>query len=77
MSDLKSSWKQTAKSFIIAFSDLGASIAESAKAGTSKAVEWAHKDNPHYEAEGVEVPFEDEQPVEAEETVADAEPTEE
>ncbi len=61
MSDLKKAWKQTAKSFILAFNDLGASVIDSVKAGKDIAVEWARKDNPHVEndqpveAEGVEV----------------------
>ncbi len=69
MSDLKQAWKQTAKSFVLAFNDLGVSIADSVKAGRDIAVDWARKDNPHVqesepvEAEGVEVP-EQEAPVE-------------
>lgn len=59
MADLKKSWKQTAKSFILAFNDLGVSIADSAKVGVDKAVEWARKDNPHVQAEGTEIPTED------------------
>ena len=61
MSDLKKAWKQTAKSFILAFNDLGASLLDSVNAGRDIAVEWARKDNPHVEndqhveAEGVEV----------------------
>ena len=61
MSDLKGFWKQTAKSFVLAFNDLGISLVESAKVGVDKAVEWARKDNPHVEndqhveTEGVEV----------------------
>ncbi len=75
MSDLKGSWKQTAKSFILAFNDLGVSLAESAKVGVDKAVEWARKDNTHYEAEGVEVPTPDENTVEVEvEQPEDAQP---
>lgn len=62
MSDLKGFWKQTAKSFVLAFNDLGVSLVESAKVGVDKAVEWARKDNPHYEAEGVEIPTPDEEP---------------
>lgn len=67
MSELKGFWKQTAKSFILAFNDLGISLVESAKAGADKAVEWARKDNPHYEAgnyetEGVEIPTPEEEP---------------
>jgi len=56
MSELKNVWKQTAKSFILALNDLGISLATTAKAGVDKAVEWAKKDNPRYEAEGVEIP---------------------
>ena len=56
MADLKGVWKQTAKSFVLAFNDLGISLSKSAKVGIDKAVEWARKDNPHYEAEGVEIP---------------------
>ena len=57
MSELKDAWKQTGKSFILAINDLGISLSQSAKLGIDKAVEWARKDNPHYEAtQGVEVP---------------------
>ena len=79
MADLKGAWKQTAKSFILAFNDLGVSLAESAKLGVDKAVEWARKDNPHYEAEGVEIPTPEEEPAEPEQPAeeASAEPTEE
>lgn len=78
MSDLKGAWKQTAKSFILAFNDLGVSLAQSAKSGVDKAVEWARKDNPHYEAEGVEIPTPEEQPAaEAEEVNPQEETTEE
>lgn len=63
MSDLKGFWKQTAKSFVLAFNDLGVSLVESAKVGVDKAVEWARKDNPHYEeAQGTEIPTPDEKP---------------
>ena len=82
MSDLKGFWKQTAKSFILAFNDLGVSLAESAKVGVDKAVEWARKDNPHYEqaqahveAEGVEVPDPEEET--AEEQAAPEQPEKE
>lgn len=67
MSDLKGVWRQTAKSFVLAFNDLGISLSKSAKVGIDKAVEWAKKDNPHYEAEGVEIP---EPEVEAAESAA-------
>ena len=60
MSDLKKVWKQTAKSFILAFNDLGISLIDTAKAGADFAVEWAKKDNPHVQAEGKEIPTEDE-----------------
>lgn len=81
MSDLKGFWKQTAKSFVLAFNDLGVSIVESAKVGVDKAVEWARKDNPHYEATtGEEVPAPEkpaaEEPV-AEETASEDEPAQE
>ena len=69
MSDLKKVWKQTAKSFILAFNDLGISIADTAKAGVDKAVDWAKKDNPHVQADGEEIPCEGKE--------VDAEPAEE
>lgn len=65
MSDLKKAWKQTAKSFVLAFNDLGISIVDSVKAGRDVAVDWARKDNPHVEndepleTEGVEIPEEE------------------
>ena len=71
MSELKGFWKQTAKSFILAFNDLGISLVESAKVGVDKAVEWARKDNPHYETEGVEIPA-PEEPAEAPEQPAES-----
>lgn len=73
MADLKKAWKQTAKSFILAFNDLGISLVDSAKAGIDAAVEWARKDNPHVEAEGVEIPAEEPAPAAApaEENAAD------
>lgn len=75
MADIKNAWKQTAKSFILAFNDLGVSLAESAKLGIDKAVEWARKDNPHYEAEGAEIPTPEEPaPEEAAEPAKEAEP---
>lgn len=82
MSELKGFWKQTAKSFILAFNDLGVSLVESAKAGADKAVEWARKDNPHYEAgkyetEGVEIPTPEDEPAEQTEQAETAESTEE
>ncbi|MBQ9516357.1 MAG: hypothetical protein IJR57_09635 [Ruminococcus sp.] len=76
MADIKKAWKQTAKSFILAFNDLGVSLAESAKLGIDKAVEWARKDNPHYEAEGAEVPT-PEEPVAEAAPEDDAEPANE
>lgn len=80
MSDLKSVWTQTAKSFVLAFNDLGVSLAQSAKVGIDKAVEWARKDNPHYEAEGVEIPTPEDTPAAEPEAPAQepqTEPTEE
>lgn len=80
MSDLKSVWTQTAKSFVLAFNDLGVSLAQSAKVGIDKAVEWARKDNPHYEAEGVEIPTPEDAPAAEPEAPAQepqTEPTEE
>ncbi len=63
MSELKGFWTQTAKSFVLAFNDLGVSLVESAKVGIDKAVEWARKDNPHYPTQGTEVPTPEEDPV--------------
>ena len=55
MADLKKSWQQTAKSFILAINDLSASVVDTAKAGYDVAMEWAKKDNNHVQAEGTEV----------------------
>ncbi len=55
MADLKKSWQQTAKSFILAINDLSASVVDTAKAGYDVAMEWAKKDNIHVQAEGTEV----------------------
>ena len=74
MADLKKTWQQTAKSFVLAFNDLGVSLADSIKAGRDVAVEWAKKDNPHIqdsepvEAEGVEIPEEEPAPAAEAET---------
>ena len=79
MTKLTKSWRQTAKSFIIAFNDLGVSLVDTAKAGVDMAVEWAKKDNPHVQAEGVEIPEEDAvQPeqTEAPQEEAEAQPAE-
>jgi len=65
MADLKKTWQQTAKSFVLAFNDLGVSLADSVKAGRDIAVEWAKKDNPHVQngepvdTDGVEIPEEE------------------
>ena len=65
MSDLKSSWAQTAKSFVLAFNDLAISLVDSIRAGRDIAVEWARKDNPHVQnsdpidTDGVEVEEDD------------------
>lgn len=76
MAELKDLWKQTAKSAVLAFNDLGVSLVESAKYGVDKAVEWARKDNPHYEqAEATEIPTPEEQP--AAEQPAEEAPAEE
>lgn len=73
MADLKKTWKQTAKSFVLAFSDLGVSVFETAKAGYDAAVDWAKKDNPHYvHTQGEEV-YADQAP-EAEAAEAKEEP---
>jgi len=80
MAELKKVWKQTAKSFILAFNDLGISLVDTAKAGADYVVEWAKKDNPHVQAEGTEIPCEEEpaaeptaEPAEAPEAKADSE----
>lgn len=79
MSELKGFWKQTAKSFILAFNDLGVSLVESAKAGADKAVEWARKDNPRYDAgeyktEGVEIPTPENETAEQEQEASAEQP---
>lgn len=74
MAELKKVWKQTAKSFILAFNDLGISLFQSAKAGVDLAVEWAKKDNPHVEAEGSEIPMDEPAPQSEPETEAEPEP---
>ena len=71
MSDLGKVWKQTAKSFIIAASDLGVSLYTTVKAGVDFAVDWAKKDNPHVQTEATEVA--DEPVPDAEEAKAEAE----
>jgi hypothetical protein len=77
MSELKDTWVQTAKSFVLALNDLGVSLAVTAKAGVDAAVEWARKDNPHVQAEGREIPTEEAEespaPAEAEQTAEAAE----
>lgn len=60
MADLKKSWQQTAKSFILAINDLSASVIDTAKAGYDVAMEWAKKDNVHVQTDGTEIPAADE-----------------
>ena len=55
MEDLSKLWKQTAKSLIIAATDLGESLYSTAKYGIDAAVKWAKTDNPRYDANGYEV----------------------
>lgn len=59
MADLKDTWRQTAKSFVLALNDLGVSLYQTAKAGVDMAVEWARKDNPHVQTEGSEIPVDE------------------
>ena len=59
MADLKKSWQQTAKSFILAINDLSASVIDTAKAGYDVAMEWAKKDNVHVQTDGAEIPAAD------------------
>lgn len=56
MAELKDAWKQTAKSVVLALSDLSISLFKTAQYGVDAAVKWAKKDNPHVQAEGKEVP---------------------
>ena len=77
MAELKDYWKQTAKSFVLALNDLGVSLTESAKVGIDKAVEWARKDNPHYETTGTEVPTPEDAPAAEAESPAEPEKPEE
>ena len=55
MEDLNKIWKQTAKSLVIAATDLGESLYATAKYGYDAAVKWAKTDNPRYEASATEV----------------------
>ena len=59
MSELKDTWKQTAKSLVLAMSDLSISLYKTAKCGVDAAVEWARKDNAHVQAEGHEIPVDE------------------
>ena len=59
MAELKDAWMQTAKSVVLALSDLGVSLFKTAKYGVDAAVEWARKDNAHVQAEGTEIPMDD------------------
>ena len=59
MTELKDTWKQTAKSFVLALNDLSVSLYKTAKAGVDMAVEWARKDNPHVQTTGTEIPVDD------------------
>ena len=61
MEDLKKVWVQAGKSMVIAMSDLGASLIKTARIGVDAALEWAHKDNPHVQTTGHEVP--DQKPI--------------
>ena len=66
MAELKDAWVKTAKSFVIATNDLLVALADSAKAGRDKVLEWAESDTNTVNTEATEIPTED-----------DAEPAEE
>ena len=75
MAELKHYWLKTAKSFVLAADDLIVAVAETAKAGRDRVIEWAESESFNVNAEGTEIPTEDaaEAPVEAaEEGTAEA-----
>lgn len=62
--DLKKSWKRTAKSLVVAANDLGTSILDSAKVGYEATMEWANskdEDGECVNTQGTEVPETDEE----------------
>lgn len=72
MAELKDAWIKTAKSFVLATNDLVSAVAQSAKAGRDKVVNWAESesgsgsDGSTVNTEGTEIPTEDNaEPVDA------------
>lgn len=59
MAELKDAWIKTAKSFVLAANELINALADSAKAGRDKVVEWAESDTDTVNANATEVPTED------------------
>ena len=59
MAELKHYWLKTAKSFVLAADDFIVAVAETAKAGRDRVIEWAESENININTEGTEIPTED------------------
>lgn len=74
MADLKHYWLKTAKSFVLATDDLVVAVAQTAKAGRDKVIEWA--ENAEVQAQGTEIPTEEVAEAPVEEAKAEESPAE-
>ncbi|GEM_PF-1777018 len=74
MADLKHYWLKTAKSFVLATDDLVVAVAQTAKAGRDKVIEWA--ENAEVQAQGTEIPTEEVAEAPVEEAKAEEAPAE-
>lgn len=59
MAELKDAWVKTAKSFVLAANDLVVALGDSIKVGREKVMHWASSDAETINAEGKEIPTED------------------
>ncbi|MBK6087846.1 hypothetical protein [Ruminococcus difficilis] len=76
MAELKHYWLKTAKSFVLAADDFIVAVAETAKAGRDRVIEWAESENININTEGTEIPTEDATEAPVDEAAADEAPVE-
>ncbi len=72
MAELKHYWLKTAKSFVLAADDFIVAVAETAKAGRDRVIEWAESENININTEGTEIPTEDTAEAPADEAAEEA-----
>ena len=77
MAELKHYWLKTAKSFVLAADDFIVAVAETAKAGRDRVIEWAESENININTEGTEIPTEDAAEAPVDEAAAEEAPVEE